>query len=172
MNIIDNTRYPAILFISKVIRFFAWCSLFFTVLAMIIFLGRIDEGASAFAAIVGVGIIGGFFTLALFATAEGLIVLIDIEKNTRVHAAGLTGPLKTNNIENNFKIHPVVLTKTVENKPKNNENINSVSHAMNYLKSKGVQVNIRDGKYSIVYNGEIINFYKDSELIEYASTLF
>jgi hypothetical protein len=167
----DNTRYPAILFISKVIRFFAWCSIAFTAIAMIILLGKIGDGFSSFLAFIGAGVVGGFLALALFAIAESLIVLIDIEYNTRKNLVEKNGSDKSI-VENNFKPPNIGVNKLVENKPKNNENIDSISHAIAYLKTKEIHVKIRDGKYSIFVNGETIYFYKDSELIEYASTIF
>ena len=75
----DNTRYPAILFISNVIRFFAWCSLILTVLGMIFVLASgMRDGMTAIIAFIGVGVFGGFLTslfLVVF-TASNLMCFL------------------------------------------------------------------------------------------------
>jgi hypothetical protein len=48
------------------------------------------DGMTAILAFIGVGVFGGFLTLGLFAIAESLIVLIDIEYNTRKSSQSMT----------------------------------------------------------------------------------
>jgi hypothetical protein len=175
----DNTRYPAILFISKVIRFVAWCSLVFTVLGMIfVLVAGIRDGMTAILAFIGVGIFGGFLTLGLFALAESLIVLIDIEYNTRKSSQSIV------------KIQEIELDKRKENKSKEvSENLNigskiikttgaikSVAEAIKKIKESGIELEIveagnTDNKYLLKKGTTIRYIYKDQELIAYAEEL-
>jgi hypothetical protein len=85
----ENTKYPAILFISKVIRFFAWCCITLAAFAMIYIIILAFDGVSKdrvfvfLGVLVGTPLLGGFLALILFSIAESMMVLIDIEYNTR-----------------------------------------------------------------------------------------
>lgn len=181
----DNTRYPAILFISKVIRFFAWCSLLLTVLGMIFiffaasfYAAGIREGITVILGVVAVGVFGGFITLGLFAVAESLIVLIDIEYNTRKSAQSMTKTQeyeikKINEFKNNISSQ-IFNSKT--NSTNNPIKIQSVSEAIKKIKESGidleiVEVGATDNKYLLKKGTTVRYIYKDQELIEYAEEL-
>src|SRR5574343_780828 len=177
MSMTDNTRYPAILFISKIIRFFAWCSLILTVLAMIFTLVvGLRDGFSAILAFFGIGIFGGFLTLALFAIAESMIVLIDIEYNTRSTS---NSTAKFSEIERvkiqqqpTFNMQKTSSEEAVKQKIEKVK-IKSVAEAIKKLNDNGVEVKIvepgaTDNKYLIIKGSTTKYIYKDAELIEYA----
>lgn len=180
MSMTDNTRYPAILFISKVIRFFAWCSLILTVLAMVFTLVvGLREGFSAILAFFGIGIFGGFLTLALFAIAESMIVLIDIEYNTRSTSSSIlkvadTASKKIDaapNFNNSNKLES-------QNEPRKVEKlkVKSVAEAIRKLTEAGIDVKITeagatDNKYLITKGTTTKYIYKDAELIDYANEI-
>jgi hypothetical protein len=65
----------------------------------------------------------------------------------------------------------IEISKEKNKKVKNNEDIQSISQAMTYLRSKNIEVKISDGKYSISNNGNSFVLLKDSDLIEYASSI-
>ncbi len=175
----DNTRYPAILFISKVIRFVAWCSLILTVLGMIfVFFVLIRDGFIAIFAVFGAAVFGGFLTLGLFALAESLIVLIDIEYNTRKSSQSMTriqeieidkkNEMKSRAISENSNVGTKISKATVK--------IKSVSEAIKKIKESGidleiVEVGATDNKYLLKKGTTIRYIYKDQELIEYAEDL-
>lgn len=175
----DNTRYPAILFISKVIRFVAWCSLVFTVLGMIIVLvAGTRDGMTAILAFIGVGIFGGFLTLGLFALAESLIVLIDIEYNTRKSSQSIVKiqeieldkkkEFKTREISENSNIGSKIFKTTVE--------IKTIDEAIKKIKESGIELEIievgaTEKKYLLKKGTTIRYIYKDQELMEYAEEL-
>ncbi len=173
----DNSRYPAILFISKVIRFFAWCFLILTVSGMVFVLSfGFRDGFSTIIAFLGIGISGGFFTLALFAIAESLIVMIDIEFNTRTTASLID---KVRSFEKTNK----EIRHTINSNEKSSEEIksskikiNSISEAIKKLKQGGIDVQIveagaTDNKYLIVKGTTTRYIYKDAELIELANEI-
>jgi hypothetical protein len=175
----DNTRYPAILFISKVIRFFAWCSLLLTVVGMIfVFFVLIRDGLIAILAVFGAGVFGGFFTLGLFAIAESLIVLIDIEYNTRKSSQLMTkiqevDHAKRNEIKNNF---PSENLDSKTNPKSQNIKIKTVSEAIRKIKDSGIDLEIveagaTDNKYLLKKGTTVRYIYKDLELMEYAEEL-
>ncbi len=175
----DNTRYPAILFISKVIRFFAWCSLILTVLGMIfVLVSGMRDGISAILAFIGVGILGGFLTLGLFAIAESLIVLIDIEYNTRKSSQSMT---KIQEIEldkkNEIKSRAATENTNIGSKiVKPIVKIKSVPEAIKKIKESGIHLEIveagaTDNKYLLKKGTTVRYIYKDQELMEYAEEL-
>ncbi len=172
----DNTRYPAILFISKVIRFFAWCSLVLTIIGMIfILMAGFRDGMSAILAFFGVGVLGGFLTLGLFAIAESLIVLIDIEYNTRKSSSSI---VKIQNLEIDRKSEKNSSTnEESRNQVKNTPlKIKSVSDAIKKIKENGIDLEIVetgaiDNKYLLKKGTTSRYIYKDQELINYAEEL-
>lgn len=175
----DNTRYPAILFISKVIRFVAWCSLVLTVLGMIfVLVAGIRDGMTAILAFIGVAVFGGFLTLGLFALAESLIVLIDIEYNTRKSSQSM---VKIQEIENDkkneMKSRAISENSNIGTKiSKSTVKIKSVSEAIKKIKESGIDLEIveagaTDNKYLLKKGTTIRYIYKDQELMEYAEEL-
>ncbi len=175
----DNTRYPAILFISKVIRFFAWCSLILTVIGMIfVLVSGMRDGMTAILAFIGVGVFGGFLTLGLFAIAESLIVLIDIEYNTRKSSQSM---IKIQEIEvdkkNEIKSRAATENTNIGSKiVKSTVKIKSVSEAIKKIKESGIHLEIveagaTDNKYLLKKGTTIRYIYKDQELMEYAEEL-
>lgn len=174
----DNTRYPAILFISKVIRFVAWCSLLLTVLGMIfVFFVLIRDGFIAILAVFGAAVFGGFLTLGLFALAESLIVLIDIEYNTRKSSQSM---VKIQELEidkkNEMKSRAISENSNSKKISKPTVKIKSVSEAIKKIKENGidleiVEVGATDNKYLLKKGTTIRYIYKDQELIEYAEDL-
>ena len=73
----SNTKYPALSFISKVFRFFGWANLIISVIFMLAAL--INKEPLGFVAALGIV----FGALICFVFAEAIIVLVDIEYNTR-----------------------------------------------------------------------------------------
>ncbi len=173
----DNTRYPAILFISKVIRFVAWCSLVLTVLGMIfVLVAGIRDGMAAILAFIGVAVFGGFLTLGLFALAESLIVLIDIEYNTRKSSQSMV-KIQENEIDKKMKSRVTSENYNIDTKiAKSTVKIKSVSEAIKKIKESGidleiVEVGATDNKYLLKKGTTTRYIYKDQELMEYAEEL-
>lgn len=159
----SSTKYPAILFISKLVRFFAWSSLILTVIVLVmLFQAETRLGISTIQALVGVGVIGGFFTLALFAIAEILIVLIDIEFNTRKSVESGKNKLISDTQQN------PVAPQSIENKGQ--------LAAIEKIRKHGISVQVvevEDGenRYVIVKGTSVKQINKNSELIKYADDL-
>ena len=86
-----NHKYPALRFLSTLLRFCAWMILAATLLACLIALTK--GGDFRFIITIAVLVIGGFLGVILFAIAESLVVLVDIEFNTRNAASNAMGEM-------------------------------------------------------------------------------
>lgn len=80
MNIFSNTdnRYPALKIVSGWLRFAAWTTVILTGIVTLIALFK-----ESFIPAILFLISGGFLAILQFAIAESVIVLVDIEFNTR-----------------------------------------------------------------------------------------
>ena len=78
----QSKRYPALKTIAWLYKIFA---LFCAVIGVIVFLFSIINGGSAINSGTVVLMAGGFVCLTGFAVAEGIQVLIDVERNTRTN---------------------------------------------------------------------------------------
>lgn len=87
----DNTRYPALSFISNIINIFGYINLIISFGAAIMAIGKMEP----WFLLVFLGAL--LSALICFATAEGIIVLVDIEYNTR----NITSLNSTNALKNN-----------------------------------------------------------------------
>lgn len=77
MNI-SNNKYPALKLVSQWLTFIAWCTVLITIISALIFIFK--EG---FIFAIAIAVSGAFFSIIQFAIAESIIVLVDIEFNTR-----------------------------------------------------------------------------------------
>lgn len=80
---VGNERYPALRFIVGVYRLLAWIVLFATVIILAFFYQ--DKQIDVLFYIGGI-LIGGILFVSLLAAAEGILVFMDIEHNTRITA--------------------------------------------------------------------------------------
>lgn len=75
-----NTKYPALIFISKVIRWFGYIGGLILILSI---LSTLKSRNISFGILLLEIIGGGVFLLSCLAVSESIMVLIDIEQNTR-----------------------------------------------------------------------------------------
>ena len=81
----EGTRYRALETISRILRVLAWVVLVLGGLGVLIagVIALADEPASGLAILVGGALYVAFIALALFAYAELIRLMIDMESNTR-----------------------------------------------------------------------------------------
>ena len=73
----SNNNYPSLILISKIFKIFGWIHILISIACLVYFFVAWDYYALALV----IGIL--FFGIVCFAFAEGIILLVDIEYNTR-----------------------------------------------------------------------------------------
>jgi hypothetical protein len=82
-------RFPALRTISWILRILAWIVALVCVVAFILFMFTEQfqqvqfEGSAKIVVGIGLLLAGALYFLLLYAAAEGILVIIDIEENTR-----------------------------------------------------------------------------------------
>ena len=78
-------KFPALHTISSIFKIMSWIVGITTAILILLFivgLARFGVGGNFLTGLLGV-LVGGFFVLILYATAEGILVILAIEENTR-----------------------------------------------------------------------------------------
>ncbi len=173
-----ENRYPVLLFICTLYRFFGWCSILMTVFGVIFVFNAssVQDAGHAFIAALLIILVGGFSSILQFAIAEGIVLLVDIEQNTRLG----TGARPTDDVRPGYTSYANFPSFA----PKGSEFVDaggfvqsrsgSVIDALGRLRAKGVDVQVaRSGsnglKFTVVNGGTTLYFYSESDFLAYAA---
>ena len=139
MNISNtDNRYPALKIVSGWLRITAWVTVIFTGIATLMVL---FQGGFGFVAAIGILVSGGFLAILQFAIAESVIVLVDIEQNTRNSALNAAS-------KDNMKPH---LTEPIS------KNTDDTIHAKSMASSNLTDQQLMDS-FGITFDGENYHF--------------
>lgn len=78
-------KFPALHTISAILKVFAVILALFAIIAAVIIMAGVYKIPSQNAILTGIAVLigGGFYVLMLWAAAEGILVILAIEENTR-----------------------------------------------------------------------------------------
>lgn len=98
----STNKYPALRMVSTWLNLIGWLTGFLTAIAALIVLTN-GEGGISFVAAIAILIVGSFITIVQFAISESVIVLVDIEQNTRNAASNIVSKINATEPSSEFQ---------------------------------------------------------------------